>query len=109
MIDDDHIIITKTNRKFDGIPMLRNKTIAITGIFNHGSLQEVASILNSYSANVVFGNCHEKIDCVIVGNINENVDGSLINRARDENIAVFTESEFFARYDIDSDLRENLS
>ena len=92
---------------FDGAPIFRNKTIYITGTFRHGSLAEIQSILESYSATVVteFDNY---IQCVLVGDIKDGIEGQAILAARELNLPIFNESEFFARYEIDSDLEKYL-
>ncbi len=90
---------------FDGAPIFRNKTIYITGTFKHGTYPEIIAILESYSATVVT-EFDEYIQCVLVGDIKENIEGQAILGARDMHLPIFTESEFFAKYDIDSDLEK---
>lgn len=92
---------------FDGAPIFRNKTIYITGVFKHGSHSDIQAILESYSATVVteFDNF---IQCVLVGDIKDGIDGQVILAARELGIPIFNESEFFARYEIDSDLEKYL-
>lgn len=92
---------------FDGAPIFRNKTIYITGTFKHGSHIEIQTILESYSATVVteFDNY---IQCVLVGDIKDGIDGQAILAARELNLPIFNESEFFARYEIDEDLEKFL-
>ena len=92
---------------FDGAPIFRNKTIYITGTFKHGSHSDIQSILESYSATVVteFDNY---IQCVLVGDIKDGIEGQAILAARELNLPIFNESEFFAKYDIDTDLEKFL-
>ena len=92
---------------FDGAPIFRNKAIFITGTFKHGSHSDIQAILESYSAVVVtdFDQC---VQCVLVGDIKEGIEGQAILAARELNIPMFNESEFFAKYEIDSDLEKYL-
>lgn len=102
------VSITFTNKKFNGAPIFRNKTIMITGTFNHGSKEEVKSILESYSANVVF-NMDDNVQCVIIGDMLEDTNGVAVKHAKDNRIPIMTESKFFDQYDIDKDMAENLT
>ena len=92
---------------FDGAPIFRNKTIYITGVFKHGTTPEIIAILESYSATVVteFDNF---VQCVLVGDIKENIEGQAILAARELGLPMFNESEFFAKYEIDEDLEKFL-
>lgn len=102
-----NIQITAPGRKFDGAPIFRNKTICITGEFIHGSLAEIATILQSYAAKVVFQFANT-VDCVVTGGTNENLDGRIIRDARSLGKPVISESDFFMEYGIDEDLRTSL-
>ena len=92
---------------FDGAPIFRNKTIYITGTFRHGSHAEIQSILESYSATVVtdFDNF---VQCVLVGDIKDGIEGQAILTARELHLPIFNETEFFAKYEIDEDLEKYL-
>lgn len=92
---------------FDGAPILRNRTIFITGTFKHGSAEDIKAILESYSATVVT-DFDEYIQCVLIGDIKDGIDGAAIHAARDLKLPMFNESEFFARYSIDEDLEKFL-
>lgn len=107
LLENENVTIVKTNKKFDGPLMFRNKTICITGLFRHGNFDDVTGILASYGAEVVY-DYTDAVDCVIVGDMNENVSGIIINQAKNSNKKIFKESDFFAEYDIDSDLQANL-
>lgn len=109
VINSEQIDIPVRDRvmSFDGAPIFRNKTIFITGTFRHGSYAEIQSILESYSATVVT-DFDEYIQCVLVGDIKDNIEGQAILAARDLHLPVFNESEFFAKYEIDSDLEKYL-
>ena len=92
---------------FDGAPIFRNKTIYITGTFRHGTIPEIKAILESYSATVVT-DFDEYIQCVLVGDIKDGIEGQAILTARDLKLPIFNESEFFAKYEIDEDLEKFL-
>lgn len=107
LLDLDSINVIETDKKFDGAPIFRNKTIAITGKFSHGDLSEIASILRSYEATVTI-NIQGDADCLVIGDLNENIDGKSIQLARENNITMFSESQFFAQFEIDDDITSNL-
>ena len=92
---------------FDGAPIFRNKTIYITGTFKHGSHSDIRAILESYSATVVT-DFDDYIQCVLVGDIKEGIEGQAILAARELKLPIFDESEFFAKYEIDEDLEKYL-
>lgn len=106
LLKSPQIKLIKIDRKFDGVPIFRNKTIYLTGNFIRGSAGEIASILQSYSANVTtqFSNI---VDCVLVGGTQEEIDGKSIKAARALHKPIMNEEEFFKYYEIDDDLREN--
>lgn len=97
------IHISDSNKKFDGAPIFRDKIIYLTGTFLHGSIGYVSSILQSYSAKVTT-QMSNNIDCVLVGGTHENVDGQAIVSARHMRKPIYEELDFFAAYDIDTDL-----
>lgn len=105
LLNTPQISIVHRERKFAGAPIFRGKTIYITGDFVRGSLTDISSILESYSAVVVlsFSNL---VDCVLVGGKQENVDGSSVHAARNLNIPIIQEEEFFLKYGIDEDLKQ---
>lgn len=109
IIHSEQIQIDNADRlvKFEGAPVLRDKRVMITGTFLHGTLQDIIAIFQSYSATVVT-TMDKKVDCVVVGDIKENIDGLAIQAARELDIPLFTESAFFARYSIDEDLEKFL-
>lgn len=92
---------------FDGAPIFRNKTIFITGTFKHGAIPEIRAILESYSATVVtdFDNF---VQCILVGDIKDGVEGQAILAARELGIPIFNETEFFNKYEIDADIEKYL-
>ena len=107
LLDHERIHITLVDKKFDGPQIFRNKNIYITGKFKHGDLVEVIAILQSYGARVSYENVNGA-DCVVVGDIPENVNGQSVRNAQRSHIPVYRESEFFKRYEIDEDLVRNL-
>lgn len=100
----DNITIDSQSKKFDGAPIFRDKTVAITGKFRHGSLDEVSAIIRSYSADVVT-TLTDKVQAVVVGSLHEDINGGIVSQARDRNIPVFEEDDFFLHYGIDEDLQ----
>ena len=96
-----NIVLTGDDVKFDGDPIFRGKKIFLTGKFRHGSYAEVSAILRSYSAEI---SDHVSADCCIIGDIPEDIEGMKVNTIRNRGARIFNESEFFAMYDIDSDL-----
>lgn len=102
-----NISIIKNLKKFEGAPIFRGKLIYVTGSFMHGSFEEVSNILRSYAADVTntFSNT---VSCVVIGDGQEGINGHAIIEARKSQIPVMSESEFFAAYEIDADLAENL-
>jgi hypothetical protein len=109
VINSDQIDIPVKDKimSFDGAPIFRNKTFFITGTFRHGSLAEIQAILESYSA-IVVTDYDDYIQGVLVGDIKDGIDGHAINAARELNLPVYNESEFFAKYEIDADLEKYL-
>ena len=106
ILNTPNVTLKASEKKFEGAPIFRDKTILLTGEFIHGSYTDITSILRSYSASIstAFSNM---IDCVITGGTKESIDGRIINQARVLGIPVFDELEFFAEYEIDSDLHDN--
>lgn len=105
-IDSPQVVIKKSLKKFEGAPIFRGTTIAITGKFRRGSLSEIESILRSYQADVTIG-IQDKADCFVIGELDEENDGRSIMLARASNILTYHEDEFFGYYDIDRDLAAN--
>lgn len=107
LMNHPQIRITFSGKRFEGAPIFRGKKICVTGQFIHGDLQDIIAILKSYDAEVttIFT---DTVHCVLVGDTHANIDGSLIHAARQTNIPVFEESDFFAQYEIDADLNANL-
>lgn len=102
----DRIIFDTVERSFDGPPIFRGKKIYVTGKFIHGSIIDICMILQSYAAEAVMTFSLD-VDCILVGEMNEDTDGHSITLARSYNIPVFSEMEFFSEYEIDEDLAEN--
>lgn len=107
LLNSINISLVASEKKFDGAPIFRNKTICLTGTFIRGSMSEIAAILHSYSAKVVF-QFTNIVDCVLVGGTNENIDGKMVRDAKALNKAVMSEDVFFKKYEIDSDISSNL-
>ena len=107
LLNSPNINLTETERKFDGAPIFRNKTICITGSFVRGTLSEIAAILQSYSAKVVF-QFSNTVDCVLVGGTMENIDGKILRDAKTMGKVIMSEDVFFNKYEIDNDINSNL-
>lgn len=107
LLDTSQIHICNVDKKFDGAPIFRDKTIYITGDFIRGSVSEIAEILQSYSASVTT-KFSDIVDCVLLGGQQSNVDGKSVSYARNLRIPIMTEEQFFKNYEIDEDLRSNL-
>lgn len=99
----DRFHITESGLKFEGDPIFRSNTIMITGKFVHGSLEDISNILRAYSATVVL-EYNDSVQCVVVGDTKEDIDGAAIRQAHWDHKPVVDESEFFRRYEIDQDL-----
>lgn len=97
-------------QKFDGAPIFRGVTLGITGKFKRGDYAEIESILRSYAADVVSSiEPGAKLpDAIIVGGLNDGISGQMIQKARIHNIPLQEEDDFFARYEIDQDMAQNL-
>jgi len=106
VLQDTRIHIVSSAKKFEGAPTLRNWRILLTGEFSHGPQQEIQRILRSYSAEIVYK--PEDANCLIIGDIGENLNGSFIHQMKSANKKVFKEFDFFRLYEIDDDLRANL-
>lgn len=107
VLDNSNVHIEASIKKFDGDPIFRGTTIAITGSFIHGTSDDIESILNSYSANVV-RTYNSNVSIVLVGENMSDIDGSMIQFAKKNNCTVMYELEFFNQFHIDSDLQANL-
>lgn len=93
---------------FDGAPVLRGRTIVITGKFLHGDYDTIRSIIQSYSGTVEADLKSTNIDLVVVGDTMEEVSGEIIRDARTLGVLTISESQFFEDLSIDEDLAENL-
>lgn len=106
----ERVELVRKVAKFEGSPIFRGNTIAITGRFKRGELSEIESILASYSADVVTSiEPGDKLpDVVITGGLNERISGQLIQKAHAQGIKIIDEDTFFESYEIDKDLAANL-
>lgn len=100
------IHIIPSTKKFEGAPTLRNWRILLTGEFTHGPQQEIQRILRSYSAEIVYK--PDDANCLIIGDVGENLNGAFIHQMQSSNKKIFREFDFFRLYEIDDDLRANL-
>ena len=103
-----NVTILSANVKFNGSPILRGRKISLTGTFRHGKLADISAILRSYSAEVIEFN-ESSTNCLIVGDIKQDVKGYQVNYCKTHNIPVYTETEFFDQLNIDADISKNLN
>jgi NAD-dependent DNA ligase len=103
ILNMSNIKLIKAKKHVDGSPIFRDKKIYITGVFSHGTTEDIISILEGYSATV-FTKFDQSVDCVVVGDVPENVNGHAINEAKNLTIPVIDETTFFNMYRIDSDI-----
>ena len=103
----DRIEIISENIEFNGAPIFRNKNIVITGKFVHGNYDFISSILRGYGGSVQ-DTVDSTTDCIIVGDMLENISGHTIKEGHKYDVPIMSESEFFNRYEIESDIAENL-
>jgi NAD-dependent DNA ligase len=101
------ITITLKSKKFDGLPILRDKAIYLTGDFKRGMYRDIVSLLESFSATVVT-DFTDKVNCVVIGDMHQNIDGRVVRKARENKIPVFEESQLFKMYSLDEDIKNNL-
>lgn len=99
-----NIEVRSVDVKFDGPQIFRGRCISLTGEFMHGSHAEVSAILRSYGASIVIDS--SDADCLIVGDTLDGVNGQVIRKAQYDHVPVFTETDFFAKYEIDDDLQQ---
>lgn len=107
LLDSEHINIVGVDKLFMGTPILRNKTIMITGKFTHGTSMEVSRILQSYDARVVY-DLKGRVDCVVVGDCQEDINSAAIRSAKACQVPVLSEKQFFDQFKIDEDLADHL-
>lgn len=105
LLVSSNIIYDDIDRSFDGPPIFRGKKIYVTGKFIHGSIIDVCMILQSYAAIATTAFSID-VDCVIVGGMNEDTDGSSLRIAEQQHIPIFEELEFFKQYEIDADIEQ---
>lgn len=103
----NNIKVLHQDRKFIGLPLMRNDVICLTGKFAHGPHNEVAAILRSYSASII-DYIDDRTTYLIVGDLQEETDARKVAEAHRNNVTVVSESDFFRKFDIDSDLNQDL-
>ncbi len=99
----DEINIVTTQKKYNFAPVFRDKIIYITGRFIHGDMSEISNIFHSYGAKVTT-TFDVNTDVVITGGTNEEINGKVLQTAKNLGISVIDEQAFFDMYDIDNDL-----
>lgn len=103
IVSYSNIVFTQEAKRFEGSPIFRKTSIAITGTFRHGNYSDISSILLSYDAKVSDG---KDAEICIVGDIKENVDSRIVKSVKDRGGFIYTETEFFNKYGIDDDLQQ---
>lgn len=103
----DNIKIIQDDKLFDGAPLFHNKVVAITGDFIHGPKGYICDIIRSYQGEAVIDE-GTGIDILVIGGQLSNIDGETVRLARLNRVPIYEEPEFFAHFDIDTDLRMNL-
>lgn len=106
LLHTDQIHIIDMDKKFDGAPIFRGKSIYLTGNFIRGNLSEISSILQSYSATIK-STIDNSVDCMIIGGAHENINGESVRFANNNGIAIYEENDFFHIYGIDEDMSSN--
>ena len=104
IIHNPNIEIVEVQKKFKGDPIFINKKICIAGKFQHGSLDDIAAILSSYSADVTLeldSNC----SCLVLGHF-RGEPNQIVDLAQSYGVSVYTEDEFFSSFQIDDDLEK---
>lgn len=102
VIHNPNIKLIEVQKKFNGDPIFINKKICIAGKFQHGSLDDITAILNSYSADVTLNLTHD-CSCLIIGHFHGEPP-QLVDLAQSYGLSVYSEDEFFAAFQIDKDL-----
>ena len=106
----DRVKIVEKHAKFEGTPIFRGNKIAVTGKFKRGDLHEIESILRSFQAEVVSSiELGEDLpDVIVTGSLRDGISGQMIQKARAHNIPIQDEDSFFAYYELDEDMAQNL-
>ena len=95
-----NIHIKVSNNKYSGAPVFRNQLVMLTGTFQHGDLNTIAEILQSYDARVI-KYYDDKINYLVIGDLNEGTNAVAVRAAQKHNIPVMSETEFFDRFSIE--------
>lgn len=104
ILHNSNIEIVEVQKKFKGDPIFINKKICIAGKFQHGSLEDIASIFNSYSADVTLGLTAD-CSCLVLGHFRGEPEQT-VDLAQSYGVSVYTEDEFFSSFQIDKDLEK---
>lgn len=108
LVESDQLMLASDGPLFEGAPIFRGRHISVTGKFKRGSIDDIVTILTSYSAEVTVG-ITSNADCLIIGDLNENNDGRSIREANERGISIYSEDVFFSMFDLDSDLSAQFS
>lgn len=104
IMHNPNIELVEIQKKFNGDPIFINQKICIAGKFRHGSLDEITSILNSYSADVTL-ELTSDCSCLVIGHF-RGEPAQILDLAQSYGISTYTEDEFFRNFQIDNDLEK---
>lgn len=104
IIHNPNVEIVGVQKKFHGDPIFINQKICIAGKFQHGSLEEITSILNSYSADVAL-DLTSDCSCLVLGHF-RGEPKQIADLAASYGISVYIEDDFFRSFKIDDDLEK---
>lgn len=108
MLQDSNIVSDCADDKlFDGNPVFKDCTVCVTGDFVHGSSDDMKRLLSSFDANVV-DSLNPDVNMVVTGDTMTGIDGSIIRTARANKIPVYSETQFFALFELDEMTPQNL-
>lgn len=106
LLDNNQFKLSDSGKLFEGAPIFRGRSIAITGTFRRGSSKDIMNIFKSYGADVTIG-FQEGSDCLVIGELNDRNDGRSIQRANASGTPIHMEDAFFTQFDIDADLNQH--
>lgn len=103
--DVSQVSIKSAVVELDVPQLFRNKTVFLEGKFKHGTYSEVASILRSYGAEIA-SKFDNRCSCVLLGDFVRDPESlPVVNVALSYNVPIYQESDFFASYGIDEDIK----
>ena len=107
-VDLPQISISLKSKRFEGLPLLRDKVFYLNGDFKHGSYRDMVALLESFSATISPEYNNKTVNCVLIGDLHQNIRGSVLRDAAYNHIPIIEEHKLFESYQLDSDIKENL-